>query len=243
MVCCVERRTLDTLTARYRSGEIMRSRSVSAVVRTAVVDLPTPPARLLADWQREISGQLGLEPGDIEPLALGRTRLRWPELRRCRDAVGKWLDALAMPNVLGSSELALMASRGTAYHHDGARYGGTAFCNVFLGEDSGADLHFPAAGHRIALGRGRVLVFDPCQPHAIIKRGAVGFEAADFATGLMHPQVFLTWELPIEHDEVKRALTIAVDPVPLASWQDQDEQVLRNGAPVKLCPKTGSWNC
>jgi hypothetical protein len=149
--------------------------------------------------------------------------------------------ALGLPNVLSSSEVALMASRGTTYHHDGAHYGSAAFCNVFLTEDSGTDLHFPAAGHRIALVRGTAVIFDPCQPHAIIKRGAPGFDEADFAPEQMRPQVFLTWELPIEHEEVRRALGIAFDMVPVTSSQPQGEQVWRNGAPVKLCPKTGGW--
>jgi len=232
---------MDALTSTFRSGDLMRSRSVSAVVRSAVVDIPIPPTRLLADWQREISLQLGLETGDIETLPLARTRLRWPQLRRCFDAVEQWMAALGLPAVLSSSEVALMASRGTTYHHDGAYYGSAAFCNVFLSEDSGTDFHFPAAGHRIALVRGTAVMFDPCQPHAIIKRGATGFDEADFAPEQMRPQVFLTWELPIEQDDVKRALGITFDIAPVTSSQCHGEQVWRNGAPVKLCPKTGGW--
>ena len=33
----------------------MRSRSVSDVVLSGRVDVPAPPARLVADWEREIS--------------------------------------------------------------------------------------------------------------------------------------------------------------------------------------------
>jgi hypothetical protein len=232
---------MNNLTSIFRSGDVLRSRSVSAVVRTTVVDVPMPPTRLLADWQREISLQLGLEAGDIEALPLARTRLRWPEYRRCFDAVKQWLVALGLPTVLSSSEVALMASRGTTYHHDGANYGSAAFCNVFLSEDGGADIHFPAAGHRIALVRGTAVIFDPCQPHAIIKRGAPCFDEADFAPEQMRPQVFLTWELPIEHDEVKRALGITLDIAPVTPSQPQGEQVWRDGAPVKVCPQTGGW--
>jgi hypothetical protein len=232
---------MDPLTSIFRSGDVLRSRNVSTVLHAAVLDVPVPPPRLLADWHREISLQLGLEPGDIEPLPLGRTRLRWPQLRHCGEAVGQWLAGLGMPEVLTLSEMALMASRGTRYHHDGARYGGKVFCNLFLGEDSGTDLHFPAAGQRIALARGTALAFDPCQPHAIVKRGAVGFEAADFAPEKVRPQVFLTWELPIEHDAIRHAFGIALDVLPVAARQAQGEQVWRDGAPVRLCPNTGNW--
>jgi hypothetical protein len=130
-----------------------------------------------------------------------------------------------------------MASRGTSYHHDGVQYGSSAFCNVFLSEDSGTEFHFPAAGHRIDLVRGAAVIFDPCQPHAIIKRGAAGFDAADFAPEAMRPQVFLTWELPIEDDAVKQALGVVFDAFP----QPQGEQVWRNGVAVALCPRTGGW--
>jgi len=232
---------MDELTASFRSGERMRSRSVSSVVRCAVLDVPVPPARLLADWQREISSHPGLEAGDIEPMPLGRTRMRWPELRRCFDAAGQWVAAQGMPGVLDSAEVALMASRGTPYHHDGESYGATAFCNVFLSEDSGTDLHLPAAGHRIALVRGTAVIFDPCQPHAIVKRGAAGFDAADFAPGQLRPQVFLTWELPVEDEAVRHALGITLDAGGAASLQAPVEQVWRDGAPVRVCPKTGGW--
>ena len=232
---------MDALTVTFRSGNLMRSRSVSAVVQCVVLDVPIPPPRVLADWRREIFLQLGLEPGDIEAMPLARTRLRWPEHRLCFDAVKRWMGASGLPAVLDSSEVALMASRGTTYHHDGAYYGSAAFCNVFLSEDSQADLHFPVTGQRIALSRGAAVIFDPCQPHAIIKRGAAGFNETDFAHEQMRPQVFLSWELPIEHPDVVRALGITFDKARLTPSQLQGEQVWRNGAPVNLCPKTGGW--
>jgi len=230
-----------TLTATFRSGDILRSRSVSAELHSSVLDVPTPTARVAADWQREIATHLCLEAGDIEALPLARTRLRWPQLPRCFDAARHWMLGLGLPEVLSSSEAALMASRGTRYHHDGAGYGGAAFCNVFLGEDSGTDLHFSATGRRIALVRGTAVLFDPCQPHAIIRRGALGFDEADFAPQHIRPQVFLTWELPIEHHAIQGALGITFDRVPVATSPPQEEQVWRNGAPVRLCPKTGGW--
>jgi len=230
-----------TLIATFRSGENIRSRNLSAAVHSALLDVPGAPPRLLADWHREITLHLGLEAGDIEALPLGRARLRWPQLHRCFDAVRHWLAALGLPDLLSSSDVALMASRGTSYHHDGARYGSKAFCNLFLSEDSGTDFHLPAAGHRIALSRGTAVIFDPCQPHALIKRGALGFDEADFAPRQMPPQVFLTWELPVEHDALARALGITFDAAPVTPPQAQAEQVWRDGVPVEVCPKTGDW--
>ena len=53
----------------------MRGRSVGDAVLAGTVDIPAPPARLTADWQREIGTRLELEPGDVAPLPLARARM------------------------------------------------------------------------------------------------------------------------------------------------------------------------
>ncbi len=232
---------MDLLSAVYRSADIVRSRTVSGVVRTAVLDVPVPPAPILADWQRDAVEQLGLDAGDIEPLSLGRTRRRWPPLRHCFEAVRQWLADNAVADAMSGADVALMASRGTHYHHDGELYGGKAFCNLVLSDERDTDLHLPAAGQRIALALGTVLLFDPCQPHAIIRRGAPGFDAADFASAHRPPQVFLTWELPIEHPPLAANLGVRVDVALPPAALLQADQVWRNGMPVALCPATGAW--
>ena len=67
--------------AYYWSGDALRSRSVSDTVLWGTVDVPTPPARLLADWHRETSERIGLEAGDVEVLPLARARMRWSRVR------------------------------------------------------------------------------------------------------------------------------------------------------------------
>jgi len=225
----------------YWRGETIRSRSVSDIVLTGTLDVPAPPARLSADWQREISQRLGLEPGDVETLPLARARMRWPDYRHCVQAVADWTRSLGLQEVLASSEVALMACRGARYHHDGERYGGAAFCNLFLSEDRGLYLHFPATGQRIPLVRGTVVIFDTGQPHAVIDRSSGGFDAADFSTERERNQVFLSWELPIEDNHVARALRIAFDIDPARALRLEDEQVWLNGARARVCPATGRW--
>ena len=220
----------------------MRSRSVSDVVLSGRVDVPVPPARLVADWEREVSSRLALEPGDVEPLPLARARARWPDYRRCVQAMSDWTRAIGVPEaLLASSEVALMACRGASYHHDGAQYGAAAFCNLFLCEDKELDVHFPLTGHRISLARGTVLMFDTGQPHAVVERGSSGFDAARFAPGRDCTQVFLSWELPIEDVHVGRALRIAFDIDARTASQLADEQVRVNGEPASLCPDSGRW--
>jgi hypothetical protein len=229
------------LTSHFWSGDAIRSRRVSDIVLSGAVDVPVPPARLLADWDREISLHMVLEPGDVEPMPLARARARWPDYTRCVQAATDWTHALGLPAVLASSDVALMACRGARYHHDGAQYGGAAFCNLFLSDDKGLDLHFPALDRRIPLTRGTVVIFDTGQPHGVIQRGSSSFNAADFAPDQDCIQIFLTWELPIEDVHVGHALKVVFDVAPAESLQTDVEQVLLNGAPAIVCPDSGRW--
>ena len=231
----------DLLVSHFCSGDAIRSRSVSDIVLAKTLDVPAPPARLLGDWEREISSQLLLEPGDVEALPLARARARWPDYRLCVQAVSDWTRTLGLPEVLASSDVALMACRGARYHHDGAQYGGAAFCNLFVSEEKGLDLHFPFAGHRIPLVRGTAVIFDTGQPHGVIRRGSSGFDVADFASGQDCTQMFLTWELPIEDTHVAHALQITFDVAPSTSSQLEEEQVRLNGERAAVCPSTGQW--
>ncbi|AJG23198.1 hypothetical protein RR42_s1610 [Cupriavidus basilensis] len=231
----------DLLTSYFWSGDGIRSRCVSDIVPCGRVDVPMPPARLLADWAREISSRLVLEPGDVEAMPLARARARWPDYARCVQAVSDWACALGLPGVLAGSDVALMACRGARYHHDGAQYGGAAFCNLFLSEDRGQDLHFPSLGLRIPLSRGTVVIFDTCQPHGVIQRHSSGFHVADFPPGQDCIQLFLTWELPIEDTHVAHALQVAFDTAPSTSSQLHEEQVWLNGARAAVCPDSGRW--
>jgi hypothetical protein len=233
--------TRDALTSIFWNGDALRSRSVSDTVLSATLDIPAPPARLVADWDREIASQLALEPGDVEPMPLARARMRWPDYKRCVQAMADWTHAQGLPGVLAASDIALMACRGARYHHDGAQYGSAAFCNLFVSEDRELDVLFPYAGQRIPLARGTALVFDTGQPHAVVRRGSTGFDAADFLPGQDCTQLFLTWELPMANAHVARALRIAFDVDPAAAQHLGEEQVLVNGAPAVLCPSSGRW--
>lgn len=229
------------LTSWFWSGDAIRSRRVSDIVLSGTVDVPVPSARVLADWKRETSSQLVLEPGDVDVMPLARTQARWPDYKRCVQAMSEWTGVLGLPDILASSDVALMACRGARYHHDAAQYGGAAFCNVFLSEDRGLDLHFPSTGHRIPLTRGTAVIFDTGQPHGVIQRHSSGFSEADFGPDQDCIQIFLTWELPIEDARVAHALEVAFDVDTSTSPQRDEEQVCLNGAPVAVCPESGRW--
>ena len=231
----------NPLTSYFRSGDTLRSRSVSDVVLSCTLDLPAPPARLVADWQRETSLRLGLEPGNVEELPLARARARWQDYRHCVQALSNWTSTLGLPELLASCDVALMACRGAKYHHDGERYGGAAFCNLFLSEDKGLDLHFPSTGHRIPLSMGTAVVFDTGQPHGVIAQRSAGFDVADFPPERDCTLVFLTWELPVEDANLEHKLRIAFDIDPSTALLLGDEQVWLNGAKASVCPDSGRW--
>jgi hypothetical protein len=205
-----------SLTAQYwfddGTHNLLRCRSVSDLVITGTIDVRAPPIKLLADWEREMNQQLKLEPGEVEILPLARARMRWPDYSACVHAMNQWTRSLGLADVLTSSEVTLMACRGARYHHDAELYGGMAFCNLFLSEDKGLDLHFPEIGLRMPLVRGTVVIFDTAQSHGVIQRRATddhGFKTSDFPPELDCSQVFLTWELPIDNAYVAQVLGIS----------------------------------
>ena len=230
----------------FSSDGIMRSRSVSPLVLQATLDIPPPPARLIADWNREVA-DLGLEIGDIESLPLARTIVRWPDYSRCVAAVSGWMQTQGLGDLLDPSDLALMACRGVHYHYDAEQYAGSVFCNLFLSEDKALDLHFPVLDLRIPLSRGTAVIFDTAQPHAVIPRGRSSFNATDFAPDQDCTQAFLTWELPVENAHIAAALRIdfGLDAQGVSGPDSvkRDEQGVRlNGISVTVCPETGRWS-
>ncbi len=234
-------RTQDRPVSYFSSGNAIRSRSVGSAALSVHLDVPVPPPRLAADWQKDVSMHLKLQPGEVEALPLARARVRWPDYRHAVQAVADWTGTLGFPGLLASCDVALMACRGAIYHHDGAQYGAAAFCNLFLSEDIGLDLHFAATGQRVPLSRGTVVLFDTGQPHAVIRRCSSGFNAADFPPGQDDTQVFLTWELPVENDAVAQALGVSFDIDPATALLLHEEQVWHNGARASVCPASGRW--
>jgi len=229
------------LTSFFWSGDAIRSRCVSDIALSGTVEVPALPARVLADWQRELSSQVLLEIGDVEVMPLARTWARWPDYRRCIQVVSDWARELGLAESLASADVALMACRGARYHHDAEQYADMAFCNLFLSEDRSLDLHFPLTGHRIPLAKGTAVVFDTCQPHGVIQRGSSGFDASGFAPDQDWAQIFLSWELPIEDASVARALEITFD-IAASTCGQVDAQHLRlNGARGIVCPDSGRW--
>jgi hypothetical protein len=167
--------------------------------------------------------------------------MRWPEYKLSVQAIANWTRGFGLQEVTDRCDVALMACLGAKYHHDAGQYGDMAFCNLFLSDVEGWDLHFPHAGHRIPLVRGTAVIFDTGQPHAVIRRDSAGFNPVDFQMDIGGTQVFLTWEIPIENADVSKALEIVFDIDPLHSQIMKEEQVWVNGSPAAVCPDSGNW--
>ena len=224
------------------------ARSVSSLILAATLDLPALPLRLTADCNQQILHSLALEPGDVEALPLARARMRWPEYRRCVQAMSDWMTCIGLGGLIDDADLALMACRGARYHHDANQYGHAAFCNLFLSEDKGLDLHFPLTGQRIALQRGSAVVFDTGQPHAVVERGCSQFAAERFLPGTDCTLLFLSWELPITNSRLAQSLdvrfhnfTAAEATGAVKAEQGEQPRLFLNGKPGHVCPATGRW--
>lgn len=215
-------------------------RPVSAQWHTTTLNLPAPPAWLQADWARRVQHDLALAPGDVEVLPWGQMRRRWVEHRQCQAAVAQWLSGLGLGELLADSAPTLMVCLGARYHHDAEQYSEALFCNLFLSDDAGLDLHFPATGQRLPLQRGTAVLFDPSQPHGVVARHAAGFEPATLSTEALAGQVFMSWELRPDPALWRRWLGVLMEPDP--AGPGQPEAALRlDGAPVRVCPDSGGW--
>jgi hypothetical protein len=234
----------EVLSVVFQHGTSLRSRSVGPRVLVGLLDIPAPPPKVVADWEREIEEQLGLEPGDVETLPLARTRMRWPGVKLCIEAADQWAQAQGLADALAESAPTLMACRGARYHHDAVQYGGAAFCNLFLSEDQGLDLHFPALQLRIPLQRGLVVLFDTGQPHAVIPGDRTAFDPTDFPPQRDCSQVFLTWEIPMDNASITQALGIVLDlgteTAPTSHAQSPEAQLWHRGAAAQVCPRSGA---
>jgi hypothetical protein len=75
----------------------------------------------------------------------------------------------------------------------------------------------------------------------LVERSSGKLYRADGDPAPAQTQLFLSWELPIEHAEVQRALQLAFDVEPLTASRLDQAQVWLNGAPASVCPESGRW--
>ncbi len=225
----------------YWSADTLRGRSISDKVLTGAVETPVIPAWLQADWSRELAGHAEFGAGDVESLSLARTRRRWTDYRACVALAADWMQSQGLSAAFSCADVALMVCRGASFHHDGVQYGDKAFCNLFLSDDQELDVYFPRTGHRIALTRGAIVLFDTAQPHGVVARGSSRFDVSDFSYGPEANQIFLSWELSLDDADLIRTLGIRIFGSPDPARGPSDACISMRGVPVTVCPQSGQW--
>lgn len=250
------------LTAHYALDGQRWRRPVSARTWSATLTLPPCPVAVLAEWTRCVQHELALAPGDVEVLPWGQTRRRWPAYRGCADAAAQALAGQGLDGLLADSPPTLMVCLGARYHHDAEQYGEAVFCNLFLCDEAGLDLHFPLSGQRLPLQRGTLVLFDPSQPHGVVARHSLGFEAPALSPAALAGQVFLSWELSLDHAALRDFMGTAIarddppDGLPADPPDDPPGPLCTAptgpalgpgtalrwaGVPGGVCPDTGDW--
>jgi hypothetical protein len=86
-----------------------------------------------------------------------------------------------------------------------------------------------------------VVLFDPSQSHAVIKRGSSGFDESDFPDEHDCTQVFLTWELPIKNSAISQMLQISLETTLPADIEKCDTLLSVDGSQSIVCPESGQW--
>jgi hypothetical protein len=73
-----------------------------------------------------------------------------------------------------------MVMESCEFHNDMVSYSERIFCVTWLSEDLQLDLVFPQINVQVPLTLGSTVLFDPCQPHGVIRRGSVGHLECEF---------------------------------------------------------------
>ena len=150
--------------------------------RLAVPALPLPDTTLVAS------------PGRVQ--GLGRFRSE-----AVRAALGGALPAALRDSL--REEFEWYACRGAFFHND-AHYGGVLF-GAWCVAGPQREIVFARAGARIAAGPGDWAVFDPFEPHAVLDRGADGYQREQYEGALA--SLFIGFELQLD-ERVRRAFGI-----------------------------------
>jgi len=88
----------------------------------------------------------------------------------------------------------LMRTRGAPFHHDGHnRSWHQRLFWVYVVEADGVEMRMPNLGLSLPLQSGQLIVFDPLQPHAVVKTDAAGFSKRHFDRTKL--QVFLAGDM------------------------------------------------
>lgn len=120
----------------------------------------------------------GRGPGDIDVGKLNRTDLAsiGCDAPALMDAVAVALSALPLPGIARRARLSTksgepnwLTCQGASFHNDTMGHWTSCLFWVLVLDAPDAELVVPALDMRLALPRGRLVVFDPCVPHGLCR--------------------------------------------------------------------------
>lgn len=144
-----------------------------------------PGAGARARAQAVAARLAGAAPGRVQSAGLFDDAALGTALRR------------ALPNEVGAAlrpRFEWYGCRGAFFHND-AHFGDVLF-GVWCLAGPARDLVFARMARRVPVAVGAAVVFDPFEPHALLNRGAVRYEPADYEGAPV--SVFLGFELALD---------------------------------------------
>lgn len=221
-------------------------RTIAPRVLSAHLPMAPLSAQMHQSWERRLAGwdvSIGevFSSGSAEglvPPELAQMLRQWLE----REGVGT--GALHQDNEVAS----MLACAGCCFHTDAHGFSECAFLVVWCSESPDQELSLPHASVRIPLRYGTAILFDPAQPHGVVRAGEEFFEEGAFDPGDLGR--FVCFEVDISAPEVSRALGIEF----LEPAQDAVDGGRPMVSPLALIdlsggcehdssvdPKTGAW--
>lgn len=177
-----------------------RSAFTGAFVNTEMLHTPEQE-RCLVAYAASLKPRLGaggieshgfFVGSDVEPACVGVTN----SVKAVLDGYG-WTTPSKDKMFLWNSRL--LRTQGAPFHHDAHNpaWHKSLFW-VYVLHTSEADLRFPNLDLSIPLERGQLIVFDPLQPHGVVKRGHKEFSPRQFTRN--NRQLFLSGDMSYPHE-------------------------------------------
>lgn len=213
------------------------ARSVSDTVLHAHLQLPTLPADIVQQWTQGLTGSL-IDAGDISFAA--RVPKTWEGLPQLEQQVHDWAGAQGLDPGLEPGSFSTLGCLGAPFHDDTHGFADQGFCITWMSPDDGLDLVFPHLDERIALVYGTVVMFDACQPHGVVERGARTWRKTNrYFHQRKHGsmQLFLSWDFDLED--------LVSSPLPFERFKTMPGSAegwpVVNGWEAEVDTRSGAW--
>jgi hypothetical protein len=209
-------------------------RTVSKKVLSGTIPISEKQIYTSRQWVNSLTSVRTLS-GDVVAI-LPEVLCDYPVQEDVVSAAVVWMQEQGLPVIRNQAPAAALACRAAPYHNDIAGFGDSLFCIVWAEEAAGLELVFPELEHRVNLALGTIVVFDPGQPHGVLKAGLKHYRAQDYRN--LPAQSFISLDFGTELDGVSEQMGI--------EFRETSEGwpgllVWANGSGPKTQARTGAW--